>query len=83
MGGNRKMFWNKKPQVEDKVFSEIKKLLEILEVKVAKIQAETDLINLKLRKKMFSTPKEEENVIEEDAGLLTSDGKPYKYKRSN
>lgn len=74
------MFFKKKIEEEDKVFKELKLLLQILEVKVAKVSAEVEMVNLKLRSRFYKNPppasKEEEEL--EEVGLLTEQGKPYK-----
>tara|TARA_Y100000310_G_scaffold116268_2_gene114938 strand:+ start:327 stop:560 length:234 start_codon:yes stop_codon:yes gene_type:complete len=56
------MFWKKS---EDKSQKELLRLMQILEVKVAKLDAHIELINIKLKKKVYKESPQEEKVSEE------------------
>lgn len=58
------MFWKTN---ETKVSKELLKLVEILEVKVAKLDAQVEMINIKLKKKVYKdVPKEDDPNPETD-----------------
>lgn len=69
------MFWNQKK--EDRVFDEILKELKILGVKVERAEANIELINFKLKKRIYNTPSPDEikGSDTKAEGFLSPEGK--------
>lgn len=65
-------FGSKKP--EKKTLKMIAEILGMIEVKIAKLEAEVELINGKLRKRIY---KEENNPTENSKGTISKGSKGY------
>ena len=61
------MFWRKK---EDKVFEQLNKLVQVLETRVCKLEADVMNVQIKLRKKFLPDIKEQDDLYD---GILAKD----------
>jgi len=67
------MFWIKKKETESKAFKEALKMMELLDIKMQKLEMEIEILQIKGKKKIFKKEEEEEQP-DKDGSFKYNDG---------